>query len=545
MTQEDDHRNPPGGTPEEPVDGGSPAAGAQEGPGAAESWAPPEQGASAPEAGGAHAQPAPRHPSFAPPGTGAPEGFAAPGSAGPGTGGQDAGFAAPGSGGPADQAPPAPGYGQQAGHGGPYGYGQQYGGRPGHGPTGPQAPGHGHPQAPAQGFAAPGYGQQPGYGPPPGQAQWAGPQGPQTGQWQAAPGGYPQGAGYGHPGYGQVPQAPKPGVVALRPMTLGDILNGAFTLIRRNPRTMVGLALMIMAVTGVISSIGFGGYASTYGVFLDQLMNDPMALDPNDPLPIGPWAIAAMYAGGLLSSLGIAIVTGLLTATVGMAVLGRKLSPSEAWASAKGRIRPVIGLALLRLLIDMAITTVVVVIGVAAVLVGMLIMTGGSEGAGAAVIILGLLAAIAVWIVLRVWIFVRIKFAMPAVVLERIGVGSALGRSWRLTQGSWWRIFLVLFLTLLISYFVTNILITPFTLGGMVPAALAPGALWAAVLAGALMFIGQALTYAIVTPFEVGVTTLLYVDLRMRREGLDLKLHTAAASGGEVGPEVYLPERHA
>jgi membrane-anchored glycerophosphoryl diester phosphodiesterase (GDPDase) len=178
-------------------------------------------------------------------------------------------------------------------------------------------------------------------------------------------------------------------------------------------------------------------------------------------------------------------------------------------------------------------------------LLGLLMITGGSDVAGAVVMVLGIVGALVFWAVVRIWIFVRIKFAMSAVVLERIGVGSALGRSWRLTQGSWWRIFLILFLTLIISYFVSNILLTPFMGGGIVPAILAPGALWAAVLAGALMFIGQAVTYAIVTPFEVGVATLLYVDLRMRREGLDLKLHTAALSGQEVGPEIYLPEQRA
>ncbi|MFY7068051.1 glycerophosphoryl diester phosphodiesterase membrane domain-containing protein [Nocardiopsis changdeensis] len=523
MTQEDDHRNPSGETPEAPADGGSPVPDARNGAGGAESWAAPGQGGDPAGAQGAPGSAEPRYPSqypsFAPPAGGAPAESA------------PAGFAAPGSGEPAAQEHGAPGYGQQ-------GYGQQAHQQPAYGQQAYGQAAYG--QAPAQGFAAPGYGPQPGQGP------WAGPHtGPQTGQWQAAPGQYPQGPGQGQPGYGYAPQAPKPGVVALRPMTLGDILNGAFTLIRRNPKTMVGLSLVIMAVTGVISSVGFGSYMSTYGEFVDRILNDPLAIDPNDPVPFGPWTLIAMYAGSLLSSLGIAIATGLLTATVGMAVLGGKLSPSQAWSSVKGRMWPVIGLALLRLLIDAVIATVAVFLGVGGFLLGLLMISGGSDVAGAVVAALGLVGAALFWLVVRVWIFVRIKFAMPAVVLERIGVGSALGRSWRLTQGSWWRIVLILFLTIIIVYFVSNILISPFTIGGIVPAVMFPGALWAAVLAGALMFIGQALTYAIVTPFEVGVTTLLYVDLRMRREGLDLKLHTAALSGREVGPEIYLPEQRA
>ena len=37
------------------------------------------------------------------------------------------------------------------------------------------------------------------------------------------------------------------------------------------------------------------------------------------------------------------------------------------------------------------------------------------------------------------------------------------------------------------------------------------------------------------------MNTLLYIDLRMRREGLDLHLHQIAQRGQAVGPEVYLP----
>jgi hypothetical protein len=37
---------------------------------------------------------------------------------------------------------------------------------------------------------------------------------------------------------------------------------------------------------------------------------------------------------------------------------------------------------------------------------------------------------------------------------------------------------------------------------------------------------------AVARPISAGVAVLLYVDLRMRREGLDLVLQTAAGSGG-------------
>ena len=45
------------------------------------------------------------------------------------------------------------------------------------------------------------------------------------------PPGYP-----GYPGYPQQPMALQPGVIPLRPLTLGDIFNGAIRYIRANPR---------------------------------------------------------------------------------------------------------------------------------------------------------------------------------------------------------------------------------------------------------------------------------------------------------------------
>lgn len=507
MTQEDDHRNPSGEIPQGPADGGSPVPGTPEGSGGAEPWAAPG-GEGAPAGSEAPQAPdAPQYPAFAPHEGDAPAGFAAPGSS-------DAGA---GAGAGAEQAG-APGYGQSGPQAAP-GYPQ---GAPGYG-----APPHGHP---APGYAAPGYAV-PGYGPPPGQ-----------GPWQAAPGQYPQ-PGYGH--HQAPPQAPKPGVVALRPMTLGDILNGAFTLIRRNPKTMVGLSLIIMAVSSIVTSIGFSGYMSDYGTFLDQVMNDPMAVSPDDPLPFSLWSVLALYGGALISYAGTVFLTGLLTTTVGMAVLGHKLSPGQAWAAFRERIGPAVGVAVLQLLIGLGLSVVVVTLVVVGLIAGIAVSVAGSEAAGITIVVLSLVVGLLGGGALSVWIIIRLYFAMPIVVLERVGVGRALSRSWSLTQGSWWRVFGIVLLSAILIGFVTNLLSTPFSIIAVIPAFLAPGEVWSAVVAGAVVYVGNVLVYSVSTPFTVGVTTLLYIDLRMRREGLDLKLHTAALSGQDAGPEIYLPEHRA
>lgn len=439
---------------------------------------------------------------------------------------------------------------------------------PGQGPP-PSADWPGQPEPPQPGFAPPGggqpagapypYGQSPGYGPPPGQGQPPG-YGPPPGYGQfqqygyAAPGpaqpgyappggGQPPGPPYAqHPGYGGPPPPPKPGVVPLRPMTLGDVLNGAFSLIRNNAKTTVGLSLIVMAVASIVSSIGFSGYISDYGAFVDQAFTDPESVDPDEPLPFSTWSLAATYGGFLLSYAGVTLVTGLLTAVVGLAVLGRKLSPKEAWASVRDRIWSIVGLALLQLVIVFGLSLIVMVVGIGGLVLGVSMVQLGMDGAGILVALGSLAVGILGGAALFAWILVRIYFAMPAIVLERLKVGQALGRSWRLTRGSWWRLFGIILLANILVGIISNLLSMPFGVAAFIPAILADGEVWTAVLGGAMIYIGDVLIYSITTPFLVGVTTLLYVDLRMRREALDLKLHNAAQSGQEAGPEIYLPE---
>lgn len=357
------------------------------------------------------------------------------------------------------------------------------------------------------------------------------------------PGQNPQ-LGYGGgPPPGHTAPAPRPGVVPLRPMTLGDILNGAFSLIRHNPRTTIGLSLIVMAVMSVLSSIGTSAFMTDYSTFLDRVMQDPTTFDTETALPFRGWALAAMYGGTLLTYAGSTFVTGLLTAVVGLAVLGHKLTPGQAWAAVRDRIWQVAGLALLLLVINFGLSMVMVGVPVVGVLTGAAIAMTGAEGLGVVIALLFGLGGLLLGVALFAWIMIRIYFAMPAVVLERLGPGQALARSWRLTRGSWWRMFGIVLLTLVLVFVVTMLLGFPFSMLSSVLILFMQEAAWAGVVNGAILYVGDVLIYAITTPFIVGVTTLLYIDLRMRREGLDLKLHTAAQQGHPVGAEIYLPEQ--
>lgn len=521
MSQEDGHRDTSGETPDGTEEQRSPGSGTPGGsehptpgpadpsPAAPSGWAAPGQGATPP----------PERtdgPGFAPP---AQPGYGAQ----PGHGPQ--GYAPPGYG--------APSYGQEQYGPGQYEqaqYGQAQYGQAQYGPGQYGQPGHGQPYGEQPSYAPPPGNVPPGYGPPPGYPPGYGP----------PPGHGPQG-GYGH---GPVrPDAPKPGVVALRPMSLGDIFNGAFSYVRNNPKTTMGLALVVMALATILSSIASTLFLDDYTTFLDEIMADPAAVDPNSPLfPSSPLVMGLMYLGELIVYLGAAILLGLLAAVAGMAVLGHKLTPKQAWEAARGRIGAILGLALLRLVIGFVMGLVFFIALFVAILVGVMVGYASGGGAGVAVgLLVGLLGAVAVALP-ALWIWIRLYFAMPMVVLERVGPFQAMARSWQLSRGSWWRTLGYWLLTLLIVMVVQMVLSTPVSLITGFIGATAPDAAWPMILAGAVTYLLTVLIYAVTQPFVAGVNTLLYVDLRMRREGLDLKLHQAAQRGESSGPEIYLPE---
>src|SRR6476646_3719627 len=56
----------------------------------------------------------------------------------------------------------------------------------------------------------------------------------------------------GYQGYPPMPPAIRPGVIPLRPLTLTDILNGAFSYIRTNPKATLGLTTIVVVIAQLV-----------------------------------------------------------------------------------------------------------------------------------------------------------------------------------------------------------------------------------------------------------------------------------------------------
>jgi hypothetical protein len=356
-----------------------------------------------------------------------------------------------------------------------------------------------------------------GWGAPPPQSAPPGPPPP------SAPGGHrsewggQDPSGPQPPPWGARPVELKPGIVPLRPLGLGEVLDGAVSVLRRYPRPALGLAALVAVVTTALNIVLL---VTTLRPLLeiDAAAMNAGSTDALADALAGAAAFASL--SGLLSVLSGAVLTGAITLVVGKAVLGEPLTFSEAWSQLRPRLLPLVGLALLVLVVVAGVLVLGLVAGVA------LVAAGGAVAALAGVPLV--LAGFGV----AVWLYVRLSLAPCALVLERVGIGTSLRRSGVLVHRDWWRIFGILLLTFLIGGFVSQIVQLPFAvLGAGSPAALFdPNTDVLGTRSLVLSAIGAGIASTLVLPFTAGVRALLYVDRRMRAEGLDVSLVAASQS---------------
>ena len=395
----------------------------------------------------------------------------------------------------------------------------------------------GAPSYPAPGSAAgpqyPGYG---GYQTPPvGQPGYAGSSGPGNTPYPSTSGdpGYPGAPGApGYPGYGGYTSAlaPKPSIIPLRPLSIGEILGGAFESLRANPKAMFVPSLVVMSVVGLLSAGSFALFLSRLG--LPNLTSGKVELSDADLDKIGASLVGLLVQLGVtsvLSMMATSIIIGLLIVTVSRTILGRKASLGDVWQRTRPRVWALIGQTLLIELILAVITAVfaAVAVGIGWALLGNVIANGAAEDS-AGTIILAILAILAVIAVLGLAIFAlmcKLCLAPAALVLENIGVMEGISRSWTLTRGYFWRIFGIRLLSFIIVFFASQIVSqgVSIVMQGLLYAA--PDMTLAILVASTLL---SSLVQAAILPFDSAVVALMYTDLRMRSEGLDVELRHAA-----------------
>ncbi len=369
------------------------------------------------------------------------------------------------------------------------------GGQPDEAPPGP-SPGPGAPPAlstypplgypppptyPPPGYPPPGYGPpQPGYGPPPGYAP--------PGYGPPPPGYPPPQPGYGPPtypppGYGYPVPPPLPkggsaetGPLPLHPMTVSDVLDGIFKILKANFRTIaVIVAVLVVPVQLVVA---FGERNLLHGQSIIKAFNDP-SVTSSTSAPVLPYiALVANYL--LLPYIGAAIAQ-----VASASYLGRAIGPREALVGVWRRK-------------------------------GTLFAAWFVHFGGELISLLGCGIGL-------VFAFPLFMMIAPVVVIEGLPFWQAVRRSWRLASRRYWPTLGIAVLCGVMAYFLGEIL-------GIVPniTALVIGLHWGWLL----LAIGSSVAALIVTPVAGLTATLLYFDTRIRTEGLDLQLIAAGLGRG-------------
>ena len=293
----------------------------------------------------------------------------------------------------------------------------------------------------------------------------------------------------------------------LRPLSLGELLDRAFTLYRRHLWLFVG----IMAVPSVFALV-LGLIPTWLQHMARTAVKTPEATPTVESIVMMVglvFAMAVVMVGYLVVYM---IALGATSFAVSELYLGRSVTVADVYRKMRGRVWR---LMLLMLLVMIRIGGVVVA-GVA-----LMSMSAAFAIRGSPVLMIAVMAlAIVASAFLSVFMMLRYGVAVPALVLESLTARNAIRRSIRLTQGNRFRVLLISICATMISYAGIVLFQIPFTL--------------AAFYAGDDTSSGFLLNMAGVVSGTIGNTftgpimiiglALLYYDTRIRHEALDLDL---------------------
>ncbi|MEV7171182.1 hypothetical protein AB0O18_15970 [Streptomyces sp. NPDC093224] len=346
------------------------------------------------------------------------------------------------------------------------------------------------------------------------------------------PAGAPGPGGWGGPqpwGGWAPPQPPKPGVIPLRPLGLGDIVNASFATLGRHWKPLAGVMLAVQGAFLLVMALLAGAALALVHEHIEPVFDPPYGQDPA-PEHLTPFLVAAVVLFVLLLAVGLvalAMLTALFPAVLRESVMGRPTTFRALWSEARRRTPAVLGTLALTILIAGA--PLLAALAVAVPL--MIVSLAGDDPSSGAVALLPvlLLAALPV----TVWLQVRLSLAPAAAVMEEAGPVTALRRSAALVKDHWWRVFGIGMLGGMIGASIAYVIQMPFQFIGMfglIPLMAESGGgsedvdiagLTVAIGFGFLCVLaGGTLGQMFQTGYTQLVTGLLYVDRRIRHENL-------------------------
>jgi hypothetical protein len=351
--------------------------------------------------------------------------------------------------------------------------------------------------------------------------------------------------------YGPSPNSQQ-GELTPYPRTFGELLGAIFQLYGKHLRKWLAVGFWVILLPGILLALAQAGVEALLGI-------NPFDTTPLPQIPIGsnclPQIPAALQhelvitgsvaAGAVVVSLLVGAWATASFANAGReAVLSRPIPIGASLGRGARRLLPTLGTTIAVLLIIVAVLApgivclVISVVGIAGSGATNLCATQAlstssttpsplpaADNPFLVLSCVGFLLLVA-GIFFSLFLAVRLVIAPVIAATERGGIGTALGRSWRLTQRSWWRCFGVVFVigvvVALAALVITSI--------GTVPLA-------------AITLVATPLAQWLISPLQKLMYIVVLFDLRLRREGYAAVTQAATAPAGATsyGPPAGPP----
>lgn len=299
------------------------------------------------------------------------------------------------------------------------------------------------------------------------------------------------------------------------PLSIGGVLDNWIQLFRASFSRCWAPALIAVAGSAV----------------MQFFITPPMPVPGQDLLQALQQIFAMMRIASLLM-----IVSWLITLIVNGALLTQQV------AVMRGESPPSLSAALgagVRRLPQMLLAVVLMALIVAAVCLPMGVGVGviialrhaGHDPAALTFIVVVVGLALAVFLI---YLVVRLEFWLPALFMEDCGGAAALGYSWRLVKGHWWRVTMISFVAVIIMAilnmaftWIAGILVSLAGIHAMNAFTNPVQFIHRMHIVGAIAAFGN----VVIIPLLTAVALAIYHDLKLRREGGDLAARTEALSG--------------
>ena len=301
---------------------------------------------------------------------------------------------------------------------------------------------------------------------------------------------------------------------ALGPLGVGQIVDAAVKISTSHWRTLLGIVAIVTIPSQVLSALITMSALPDPTTFVSTTPTP--GLTPTTAFPIDTGFSFGSFVGQFVTSALVLLATqigiGGTTKAVSDVYLGNKPNWTESLAFAARRIGSLVWLGFL--------TYFLVAIATFVAFFPFFFLVAFLPFGPFNLLLVPLVFAVPAYLLVSWWI------AVPALLFEDERGWSALRRSFRLVSGRWWPTCGVVALVFILRF----VIVLALMVAVVMSFGFGAGSFTTILI---ILFAGNMLGEIVTTPFLGASTTLMYYDLRVRKEGFDLEL--AARNIGESG----------